>query len=292
MHNIETRQAKWPAIIFTDLDGSLLDHFSYSSKPADQLLKELEDQGIPVIFTTSKTFEEVLALRSQLNNRHPFIVENGAAIYVPIDYFPKHHLHGFTPSSHSDFLKLSLCEDREYWLTMLIKLKPEYIKQFTHFDEMEINAISRATGLSNEKAVLANKREYSEPILWTGDHDKKLSFIDDMHQLGANVQEGGRFLHLIGHCNKGNALSVLVKQFQQQQASPILSIAVGDGKNDIPMLEAATEAILIRSPVHPFPDIPKQTHIIKTDHYGPHGWAEGIKKVLALYSYNFKAPLE
>lgn len=288
MNDTEAIETKWQTLIFTDLDGSLLDHFSYSSEPADQLLNDLENQGIPVIFTTSKTFEEVLALRSQLNNHHPFIVENGAAIYLPKEYFSKEYLHEFIPSAHPNFLKLSLCEDREYWLTTLDKVKPDYSKQFTHFSEMGTLGISRATGLSTEKAALANQREYSEPILWTGDQDSKLKFINDMRQLGANIQEGGRFLHLTGHCNKGKALSALLKQFQQQQVTPILSIAVGDGKNDVSMLETAEEAILIRSPVHPFPDTPTQTHILKTDHYGPHGWTEGIKKVFIRYSYNFK----
>tara|TARA_R110001599_G_C12265656_1_gene660835 strand:- start:3272 stop:4150 length:879 start_codon:yes stop_codon:yes gene_type:complete len=292
MNDTEAIETKWQALIFTDLDGSLLDHFTYDTEPASQLLNDLEEQGIPVIFTTSKTFAEVLVLRSKLNNNHPFIVENGAAIYLPIDYFPEGHLNEFIPSSHPNFLKLTLCEDREYWLTILDKVKPDYIKQFTHFNQMGSYEISRATGLSNENAILANKREYSEPILWTGDQDKKQTFINDMRDLGASIQEGGRFLHLIGRCNKGKALSVLLEQFQLQQITPILSIALGDGKNDIPMLEEAAEAILIRSPIHPFPNIPKQTHIIKTDHYGPHGWAEGIKKVLTRYPYIFKEPLE
>jgi mannosyl-3-phosphoglycerate phosphatase len=272
MNNTETLTTKWQTLIFTDLDGSLLDHFNYEVGPADQVLTYLENQTIPVIFNTSKTFDEVLVLRIELNNHHPFIVENGAAIYIPKGYFPESHSSKFTESSHPDYLKVSLSEDRAYWLKV---------------HEMGPSGITRATGLSEEKAVLANRREYSEPILWEGDKNKKIKFINDMRQSGANIEEGGRFLHLIGHCNKGKALTFLLNIFQQQQVKPILSIALGDGKNDVPMLAAAEEAILIRSPVHPFPDIPNQDHILKTDHYGPHGWAEGITKILKLYSIDF-----
>ena len=74
-------------IIFTDLDGTLLDHYSYSFEAAIPMLGKLEDLGIPVIPITSKTFAEVSRLRDQLNNRHPFIVENGAAIAIPKNYF-------------------------------------------------------------------------------------------------------------------------------------------------------------------------------------------------------------
>lgn len=284
MNDTETLTTKWQTLIFTDLDGSLLDHFNYSVDPADQLLSSLEALDIPVIFTTSKTFDEVLALRTQLNNHHPFIVENGAAIYLPRHYFSESYSTRFTESQHPDYLKVSLCEDRAYWLAILEQLKPSYINEFSHFHEMGTLGIMKTTGLSKEKAVLANKREYSEPILWQGDQKKKTQFIKKARQLGANMEEGGRFLHLIGHCNKGKALTFLLEIFQQQQIKPILTIALGDGKNDVPMLQAAEEAILIRSPTHPFPDINNQAHTLKTDHYGPHGWAEGITKILKLYS--------
>ena len=37
---------------------------------------------MPVIPITSKTFAEVINLRDKLNNRHPFIVENGARVSI------------------------------------------------------------------------------------------------------------------------------------------------------------------------------------------------------------------
>jgi predicted mannosyl-3-phosphoglycerate phosphatase (HAD superfamily) len=74
-------------IIFTDLDGSLLDHFTYSFELAIPLLKSLEQLHILVIFTTSKTVAEVEYLRRKIGNLHPFIVENGAGILIPENYF-------------------------------------------------------------------------------------------------------------------------------------------------------------------------------------------------------------
>jgi predicted mannosyl-3-phosphoglycerate phosphatase (HAD superfamily) len=67
-------------VIFTDLDGSLLDHYSYSFAPAANYLERLESQQTPVIAITSKTRAEVLAIREQMANPHPFVIENGAAI--------------------------------------------------------------------------------------------------------------------------------------------------------------------------------------------------------------------
>jgi len=74
-------------VIYTDLDGSLLDHDSYSHAAADALLAELEVHGVPVIIASSKTRSEQIALRNELSNHHPFIVENGAAVFIPVHYF-------------------------------------------------------------------------------------------------------------------------------------------------------------------------------------------------------------
>ncbi len=74
-------------LVFTDLDATLLDHETYDWRPAQPALDELRRRGIPVIFNSSKTKAEQLALRAEIGNEHPFIVENGAAVYFPRDYF-------------------------------------------------------------------------------------------------------------------------------------------------------------------------------------------------------------
>ena len=74
-------------IVYTDLDGTLLDHDTYSfeeSKPGLELLKKLE---VPIIFCTSKTRFEIEEYREKLGNSHPFISENGGGIFIPKNYF-------------------------------------------------------------------------------------------------------------------------------------------------------------------------------------------------------------
>lgn len=280
MHNTTQTSRNRETLIFTDLDGSLLDHFGYQLEPADQLLKQLEEQHIPVIFSTSKTFSETLALREKLNNPHPFIVENGAAIYLPIHYFTPEP-YGFKPSHHPDYLYHSFCEHRSHWISLLNDLKPTYEGDFLSFTDMGIKGIMRNTGLSETQAQQANERHFSEPLKWLGDEETKKRFITQMHQNGAHIEQGGRFLHVIGKCNKGQALTFLLNQYQSQQSQDITSIAIGDSKNDVAMLEAADIALLIRSPVHPFPYVVNE-QLVKSQHYGPHGWVEGLQKILNL----------
>jgi predicted mannosyl-3-phosphoglycerate phosphatase (HAD superfamily) len=75
-------------LVFSDMDGSLLDHHSYSFAAALPMITALEQLDIPLILASSKTRAEILDLRTALGNRHPFIVENGAAIVIPKQAFP------------------------------------------------------------------------------------------------------------------------------------------------------------------------------------------------------------
>ena len=74
-------------VIFTDMDGTLLDHDTYSFEAARPTLASLKEQNIPVIPTTSKTYAELIVLRDTIGLDGPFIVENGAAIYIPHGFF-------------------------------------------------------------------------------------------------------------------------------------------------------------------------------------------------------------
>ncbi|MFB3136761.1 MAG: HAD hydrolase family protein [Nitrospirales bacterium] len=66
-------------VIFTDLDGSLLDTETYRFDAARAALEELTARQVPLVLCTSKTRAEVEPLRQELGITDPFIVENGGA---------------------------------------------------------------------------------------------------------------------------------------------------------------------------------------------------------------------
>ena len=53
-------------LVFTDLDGSLLDHDHYGYRDAQPQLGQLQSLNIPVIPASSKTRAEIERLRSEL----------------------------------------------------------------------------------------------------------------------------------------------------------------------------------------------------------------------------------
>ena len=261
-------------LVFTDLDGSLLDHHSYSFAAAAPLLAELEAAGIPVIPVSSKTRAEIAELRARLDNRHPFIVENGAAVFIPDRYFDAAPDGTFLRDGY--WVK-ELSGPRQQWLDVLSTLRPRFAGEFDNFHRAGPPGIVAMTGLSEQAATLANQREYSEPVQWLGDEAGKLAFIRALNAEGACALQGGRFLSVSGDCDKGRALTWLRQVYQQAWGVPrVVDIAIGDSGNDVAMLAAAGTALLIRSPVHPYPELGRVEGVMHSVHCGPEGWAEGV----------------
>lgn len=265
-------------VIYSDLDGSLLDHETYSHAAADECLQQLESNGVPVVPCTSKTRTELQTLRKSLSNHHPFIFENGAGVAIPQGYFQR------DPDQVQEadgFWIRSFCQPRTHWLSLLDKVGPPFKDDFIGFSELDDLELAKLTGLSLEKARQARQREYGEPVHWTGT-DKRLSeFIDALENRGATVLKGGRFIHVSGTSDKGRALRWLNNEYAKARGgSAPLSIAAGDSQNDVAMLEVAERAVVIRSPAHQPPRLQRKENVFFTHAFGPEGWVEGISHFL------------
>ncbi|MDG1311789.1 MAG: HAD-IIB family hydrolase [Porticoccaceae bacterium] len=263
-------------LIFTDLDGSLLDHHTYSFAPAANYLDRLESQGIPVIPITSKTRAEVLVLRKIINNLHPFIIENGSAICIPKDYFTQYP----EPATEfEDYWIISNTEPRSRWIGILNQIGKPFADEYQTFSsicaDQGIEGLALLTGLTLEQATLAQQREYSEPINWLGSESRKADFIQKLTDAGAHLLQGGRFLSMGGNTDKGRALLQLQALYQAQYGQ-FQSIAIGDSNNDISMLEAADSALVIRSSNHDMPQLKRTKNLYQSNATGPNGWVEGI----------------
>lgn len=146
---------------------------------------------------------------------------------------------------------------------------------------MSIQEIITATGLSNKEAKLAANREYGEPILWLGSDAERTQCILAIEELGGKPLRGGRFLHLSGDTDKGKALLWLTQQYQIDRGiKKYTSIALGDGQNDIAMLEAAEIAVRILSPANPPPSLKRTTGIYTSQAHGPKGWSECLEQII------------
>jgi mannosyl-3-phosphoglycerate phosphatase len=265
-------------LLFTDLDGSLLDHYDYDYSAALPAIRALNMREIPWILTSSKTAAEIIELRAVLDNNDPFIVENGAGIFWPTgslsaQYLPKN---SFVQQWGQDFEYISL---NAVSMPEILRLAVDYKKQlnlsFIGFSDMNAQQIADCTGLSLINAAKAKQRHFSEPLLWQDSDNNLIKFQQLLQAHGMQLIKGGRFVHLMGLSNKGLALQWLAHYYHQAWSSPIQTMALGDGDNDIPLLEASDCPVVIRSPVNPLPII-NHSNVIVTQAYGPSGWNQAV----------------
>lgn len=276
-------------LIFTDMDGSLLDHHNYHFDEAVPMLEALEAGHVPVIPVTSKTQAEVELLRDSLHNKHPFIVENGAAVFIPVGYFEQQPAD--TIEKNGYWIK-AFVDPRSRWQSLIDEIRPQYAGEFKTFAEAGIDGIIAMTGLNVHAAARAARRQYGEPIAWQGNGNLKRQFIEDLQQAGAHILEGGRFMHVSGDCDKGRALEWLAQVYRAADPrKEMISLAIGDSQNDKAMLETADHALLIRSPVHPLPSIDRADHYLISTHTGPKGWAEGVNQIIGATLHPDSSPL-
>lgn len=264
-------------IIFTDLDGTLIDHATYSYEAALSAISGLKEKQIPLIFCTSKTRAEIEVYLAELNVADPFISENGGAVFIPHGYFDVDYVISRKTDTY-DIIELGVGYGtlRDF----LINIRNSEGFDIIGFGDMDENEVSEDTGLDIESARLAKMREYDEAFKFSGGETQVSRLIECIKSYGFNYTRGGRYWHIIGDNDKGKAVRILSDIFRRQFGK-IKTIALGDSLNDLPMLQAVDMAFLVQKPggVHD-PGI-QDDNIRKVEGVGPSGWNAAILSVLS-----------
>jgi len=269
-------------LVFTDLDGTLLDHHSYSAEPARASLERLRAAGIPVILTTSKTFAELGQLMLELGINGPAISENGACIHLPAGWSDDATVPtAATPGAkglESQILRFS--PPYSEIIKELNALRDWHRYQFTGFNDLSDQQVAEMTGLSPAQAHLARRRDGSEPLLWQGDQYTREQFQAELPAKGLKTLQGGRFLHVIGEqADKALALSALVDQFRERGWQG-RTLALGDAPNDHGMLSVVDQPVIIHNPDAALMPRIANLRLYRSRQTGPEGWREAIDRLI------------
>ncbi|WP_409160203.1 mannosyl-3-phosphoglycerate phosphatase-related protein [Pectobacterium sp. B2J-2] len=264
---MQTRNTK--LIIFSDLDGSLLDHETYRWDAAQPWLMRLANEAIPLIITTSKTAAEVEPLRQALGLEHyPYIAENGAIAALPRAW-----------QTHPDYpwkrigMEYSVIRDR------LAQLRA-FGFRFKGFGDMNHAEIAEVTGLTEQEAHWAQQREASEPLLWLDDAGKLPHFCQLLAEMELSLTQGGRFHHVMGkQVSKGFTTNWIKTQYIEKYATSVKTLGLGDGPNDVSFLCTVDCAVLIKGKENQILTLPESYagEQYCTQASGPRGWSEGLE---------------
>jgi mannosyl-3-phosphoglycerate phosphatase len=263
-------------LVFTDLDGTLLDHKSYSFEAAIPALQFIRSKNIPLIICTSKTRVEIEFYIKLLGNKEPFISENGGGIFVPYSYFSC----DFNYDKEVDAYKvIELGTSHKVLIEVLNSIKKDTGINIKGLSDMTIEELSEVSGLNGEQAELARKREYDEPFIIHGDEEDKERVKEEIIRRGFKYTEGGIFQHITGENDKGKAVRVLIDLFRVKLLEP-RTIGIGDSLNDLPMLEAVDIPILVQKPGGGYDSRIKLDNLVFAQGIGPEGWNNAILNLL------------
>ena len=247
-------------VVFSDLDGTLLDHDGYRWDAAMPALAEMKARGIPLILASSKTGAEIAELRDQMGFAQcPAIVENGAGILAPYDS-------GATDNA-----------DHRRIIAALDSLPTALRAGFSGFTDWTVSQVAADTGLPEAQAKHARARQFSEPGHWNGPPELRDDFLAALMERGVSARRGGRYLTLSFGATKASQMANIMANFDPNAAT----MALGDAPNDVEMIEAADIGVIVKNPhgpgIKPL-DGEKTGRITRTDQDGPEGWDQ---KVLA-----------
>jgi mannosyl-3-phosphoglycerate phosphatase len=257
-------------MVLTDLDGTLLDSNTYGWEEAQPALDQCRTLGIPIILVSSKTRAEMELLHRNMSLSAPFISENGGGIF-----FPSENVKEPPPQAFFDkgLWKWSLGVSYDALIQGFREIRDELGWDLRGFSDMSIEEISDLTGLNKNAARLAAMREYDEPFIASKVQTfDKAAILEAAAKRGLSVTMGGRFFHLQGKNDKGQAMDRVISWYKQNHQR-IITIALGDSPNDFSMLERADFPVLIRSQKE-FPEIKELIPRLRVScEMGPKGWS-------------------
>jgi mannosyl-3-phosphoglycerate phosphatase len=268
-----------PLIVVSDLDGTLLDHETYSFDAALPALERLRRDRVPVVLCTSKTRAEVEPLRAMLGNEHPFIIENGGAVVVPRGYFSFDV--GLERAEVRDGVVIIPLGDpyRELVATLREASRESGVgvRGFADMSDVEVAA---STGLSVNDARLAKQREFDEPfeIVEAGSAESVAALAAAIARLGKRWTAGGRFHHITGANDKAAAVRILVDLYRRHLGD-VTTVGLGDALNDVDFLCEVDRPVVIDSP-NASEMARRVPRAVVTRRAGPAGWNEAVLEIL------------
>lgn len=230
-------------LIFTALEGALVDPRTDSFAGAEEALWELQRHKIPYVLLTTRTREEIEPIRRKLEHNHPFVTENGGGIFFPDGYFSLR-----IPGAVRTARYLSIAQGRPYAevCEALDEIAEECAVGVAGFHHLSLREIAENTGLRPREAELVRAREFDEPFYFTSANDDGIArFVESARVRGFDVRRGPTFWHFSSKCDTARAVRTLGQLFREATHMKLRLVGIGASQQDLHWLRAIDHAILL-----------------------------------------------
>jgi mannosyl-3-phosphoglycerate phosphatase len=234
------------ALIFTDLDGTLLDE-DYSYEDAREALSLIKKMSIPLIIVSSKSYFETSYWKEKLEIVNIHVYEAGFGISLkrglPVANLiveEAHLVNYLVVEEKSEILLEFDREEIERKVEPLfdsLGMRPRYIA------DMTIEEIVDITGLTPDEAKLAKRRRGPSPFLIEPRIEK---MVKDFEKKGLFLSKGKYFM-LLAPYNKGTAVRIIERAYRRVYGE-IRTVGLGDSQADLYFLKEMDIPLWVKGP--------------------------------------------
>lgn len=268
-------------VVFTDIDGTLIDLISGKYGESDKLIYTLRENNVPIVLCSAKTFAEQNKIRDDLGLMDPFIVENGGAIIIPKNYFDfQFDIEQTRIKEEQGYIILELGESTREIRIKLAEIKKKLRIEFKGVADVSIEELSRLATMPIDYAKRMSEREYGETILQIKKSDIP-TFTTSIEKMGIKVIHGGRFFDVTMGTDKGKAVSILINLFRKKYRNQIKFFGVGDSANDASMLKLMDVPMVVQKPDSSWSEL-EIKNVIRLKGIGPEGWKSAFDKIMEM----------
>ena len=267
-------------VIFSAVEGALLDSKTQSWLAAGEALEELDRRRVPLILVSSGTRAELEPLRRKMEHGHPFITESGGGLFLPDGYFAK-HLEGAVRDGR--YFAVGLGRPYADAVAASEEIAEESGASIVGYAQMTAREIARNTGESVHQAERARKREFSERFFFAGGSEKVIGrFEREAHKKGWDAVRGEPFWQLHSGNDEGRALRHLMRLLRDSLHTRLRAVAIGSSARDLSLLTAADHAVALPQRGQEFDPLlsSRLPKAITGEAPGPVGWNQAVLKAL------------
>lgn len=268
-----------PLVVFANLDSVLFERGIGPADPARHAITALAVHHVPLVLCSSRTRAEIELVQQKLGLPHPFISENGSAVYVPPGYFPQ------APASavvRSGYHVIETGIPYRDVVSTLHRLARQLHVGIESFSQMSVEEVSRAYGLSLLDARLAKLRDHAEPFRFTDATPKaRARLLHALSSVGFQCLDDGRFYHALARVDVAARVRLLKSLYTDSR--PVVVAGVSDRLDDLPILQQMDVSVVVqggRATAELFRALPHTSLTRMTEQAG---WTEAMNSLVHRY---------
>jgi D-glycerate 3-kinase len=176
---------------------SLIPARGKSASGFDEFTAALDHGGIPAVWLTSRSRLQFDEPRRRAGHRHPFIAEDGCAVYLPEDYF---HLRPGASGAHSAkstirlgrFMCIPVAEKLPAAAERLEELSEDVGVPIVTLRSLTPRELVQNTGLPQREAELARQRDFDDVFFFAGASDEQVQkFLTEGRKRNMDFRQHG-----------------------------------------------------------------------------------------------------